>query len=85
MSHLVEWYLYLSEEERAEEFEFSVPKGDYAPHYARNIGTLLYAWEHGGSRALSTARCGYEIDRLVQAIFALPGYEPWSERAYPYC
>lgn len=50
----------------------------------RNIGTLLYAWEHGGYRALSTARCGYEIDRLVQAFFVLPGYEPWSERAYPY-
>ncbi|WP_349827869.1 hypothetical protein [Brevibacterium litoralis] len=52
--------------------------------YMADLGNLAMIWAQGASEAFTREDCVREIDRYAKAIFALPGFAPWNDRAYPY-
>ena len=78
------WSLYLTPDELVEAYPEYRGRKDYTERYLMDISGLVYVWVHGGAERLTTARCRYEIHRLIQKVFATPGYGPWSGKAYPY-
>lgn len=76
-------YLDMTDEDRARYIRDPRPL-NVARRYIATIQKLSRIWVHGASDTFTREDCEREIDRYAKAIFALPGFAPWNDRAYPY-